>query len=84
MLKLIKLIESLGHTFVGVLHLNGFYTFYAHDPQKAGNKPVLEFCRDEIDYRYMMDAWWKRGTYILFSDENFSKALSGAIESIKS
>ena len=80
MQRLIKLLENIGHTFVGVLYINTFFYFYAHNPKTAGMKPLLSDCRDEKDYKLLLDQWKKRGTYILFVGDDFGQALSGAIE----
>ena len=85
MLRLIRLLENSGKEFVGVLLISGIFYFYAFDsdPKKIGQKPLREFCRDELDYKLRLKYWKKSGTYVLSADEDFSDALSGAIESAK-
>ena len=80
MLNLIQKLRERGHTFVGVLLLGKTFYFYAHDPKVAGRKPDILECRDLMDYNLRMQQWKKVGTYILFADEDFEKALNGAIE----
>jgi len=80
MRKLIKKLQEHGKTFVGILLIGNVYYFYAHDPKSVGTKPNLDYCRDEVDYNLRLQQWKKDGTYILFADEDFGKALDGAIE----
>ena len=76
-------LEAQGQSLVGVLLLDGIWTVYAHDPKLAGPKPLLEHCRDAIDYGYLKSAWEKMGRVILFADEDYDKAVSGAIDAVK-
>jgi hypothetical protein len=39
---------------------NGWRIIY-HAPKKAGRRPKLEECRDDIDYHYMLSSWLSRG-----------------------
>ena len=54
-----------------------------HNPKIAGIKPVLEYCRDELDYELRLAAWWKAGTVQSPEYESFDKMLAGEIKRFK-
>jgi len=85
MRRLMKLLKDAGKEFVGVLYISGIFYFYAldPDPKKIGQKPVREFCRDDLDYKLRLRAWKRAGTYVLFAHEDFDMALSGAMDAAK-
>ena len=78
-----QLLDEKGQTLVGVLLQDDLYVVYSHDPKIAGMKPVMKFCRDSTDYIILKKQWEERGMVVLCFDKDFSKAVQGAIDTVK-
>lgn len=68
--KILKKCDKLGLTFLSFDKYTGTYMFVAHDAEIAGWKPNPLHMRDNVDYKYSMQAWYKAGQIILAADDD--------------
>lgn len=87
MTKINKLIEVAGLKGLDVMGFDqsDFYEWTVRylNPDKAGEVPVLEFCRDEKDFELKMKAWIKDGTDISPAYPDFDTLLSDEIKRLR-
>jgi hypothetical protein len=80
--ELVSALKSNGKTFTGIVYNSDLFLVYAHDPKVASAKPQIDFCRDIIDYNLRMKQWKQMGTFLVYADKDFDKAIQNSIDSM--
>lgn len=83
--KLSDLASSIGLDIMAIEYTD-FYEVvvrYLNPNKSIGRIPVLEFCRDQVDYELRMKIWIKEGTEFSPKYPDFDSMLDGEMKRLK-
>lgn len=85
--RLINLAIQVGLDVLSIEVLNDEWTpsyrVVYHSKSLAGNMPVKEFCRDDLDYKIRMRNWKKEGTIFSENYSTFNDLINKELKRIK-